>query len=74
MIILAIVLGVLTWVGCGVLASGLHFAYFQRKYPSIAKATYANNRREARLWALAGPIALLVMLCHGGTKYGLKFR
>jgi hypothetical protein len=74
LIAIAAILGVLAWVACGVLAYGLYFAYFQRKWPSLAEEHYDTDRGRARWWLIGGPLALLGALIAGGTEYGLKFR
>ena len=64
----------IAWVVCGVLAYGLDFAYFQRKYSPIADECYKKDRRNAVIVGFGGPIALLMTLACGGIEYGFKFR
>ena len=59
---------------CSVLAFGLTFAYFQRRWPTIAEEQYTKDRAFAFFLSLYGPIALIVVLYRGRLKYGIKFK
>lgn len=67
---------VVIWFACGTLAYGLTFAYFQRKWPSIAN--FGNQRSVDRIFSLFmffyGPFGLIVAIIQSGFKYGLKYR
>lgn len=75
-IIITTIALILFWLGCGVLAYGFTFAYFQLEYKDIVHlpGMASDSRRTARVMAIAGPIGLVVALACGGTKHGLKFR
>lgn len=68
---LLLIVAVVVWIGCGVLAYGLNLAYFQGKYPNVRES---EDRKFALTVALFGPIGLFVCLVMGGTKYGLQFQ
>lgn len=62
------------WIVCGVLTYGITFAYFQKKYPIIARESYREDMGIAVFYGLLGPIGLFVILVSSGfAKYGLKF-
>ena len=67
--ILLIVL--LIWATCGVLAYGLTFGYFIGRYPML------SAKKETGLalhTAVLGPIGLVIALSFGAYKYPLRFR
>ncbi len=69
------ILLVLGWAVCGVLSYGLHFAYYQRKWPRIAVEGYKRDRLDAAIIGLTGPIGLLVVLYTSRFgRYGLKWQ
>ena len=63
---------VVIYIVCGILAYGLTFAYFQRKWPEQAELRREGDAMLALQTALAGPIGLMVAA--KGFKYGLLFR
>ena len=69
-----LLLGMLVWVVCGVLSYGLNFAFFQRKFPTLADEEYARDLRFAVITSFLGPVALFANLCACGIKHGLKWR
>jgi len=65
----------LFWVICGVISYGLDFAYFQRKYPSLAEQDYKRDIRMCIFFAIFGPINLIeIILMRNDYLYGLKFK
>lgn len=62
------------WVGCSFFSYGMIFAYFQRKYPTIADSQYKEYQLFAIVFSIFGPIAFLVCLIGGYGSYGLKFK
>lgn len=63
------------WIACGVLVAGFWLAHFQHSYPTIARESFARDRRHA--WAFgmsAGPIGLFVQLIEGDFGDGLMYR
>ncbi len=62
------------WIACGVLAYGLTFGHFQRRWPGIAKEMRSNHRALALLLAIVGPLGVFIALTNGSAKHGLKFR
>ena len=81
MITLWILLGVAIWAGCGILAYGLMFAYFQRAYPTLAEDGYREDRNFSTILGFGGPLSLISAALflrfisrRGGFKHGLKFR
>lgn len=69
-----ITFGGVLWIACSVLEYGLYFAYYQRKWPSIANENRLSDRFLAALIALIGPIGLLATLITGQFGYGLQYR
>lgn len=70
----ALVTIALAWACCGAFAYGLTLAYFQRKYPMLARAAYAEDVRFALLMGVTGPFGLLASVIKGGWRYGIKWR
>ena len=68
-----IILGLIFWIACGYAAYGMTFAYFQRKFPSIAEGHVAADKKLARLVFLVGPFGLLVSMCSGYLQYGFLY-
>lgn len=71
--------GGIFWVGCGVLAYGMFFAYFQRAYPFCCFSDWGRDFRLSFLMALASPIALVVATIAShralhGFKWGWETR
>lgn len=64
------------WVACGIASAGFDFAYFQGKYPTIAKESRLEDLGQALLLGIiTGPVALVVAFCLGGFgKYGWRLR
>lgn len=71
-----VIIFVVVWFACGTLAYGLTFAYFQRKWPSIANLENQRSvdRGFAFLVSFCGPFGLIVAIIQSGFKYGLKYR
>lgn len=62
------------WVVCGVLAYGLTFAHFQRKFPNIAKEKYGSDMTFSLFVGGAGPIGLLALyMATNGDLRGFKW-
>lgn len=61
---------IIAWLGFGILAHGLYFAYVQREYPEMAKECYKDDLAVSALMiplGLSGFIAALIT-----TKFGSK--
>lgn len=74
-----IVVGILVVLVQSVLAYGLTFAYFQRKYPYLGQEDYLEDKKVARLTGIAqlgAPLVglIAVLFLTGFGRYGLKFR
>lgn len=70
---------ILIWIVCGVLNYGLMMAYWQKKYPGIAKENYLSDRTEALIQILGGPICLISLTFFragrgAAFKYGFLYR
>jgi hypothetical protein len=75
MVLYNIILLIALWLVCGLWASGRAFAYFQGKYPSLAKIQHGRDRSWSYMWGMSGgPFAVLVSLCDHKGGYGLKFK
>ena len=61
-------------VGCGLLAWGFIFGYFQRRFAVVASARYWQHMHMALVGFLMGPLGLLAhWLSCKEWKYGLKW-
>ena len=66
---------IIIWVICGILAYGITFGYFQRKFPLLAKRSYMEDAGFATIIGIFGVVGLLLSVCLSGfCRYGLKFR
>jgi hypothetical protein len=61
------------WVACSILLYGWSFAYWQKKYPTLAERSYREDLRFSLLMSLGGPIDLIVVLIRRDYVYGFKF-
>lgn len=74
MYVTILVLSVILYIVSGVLSYGAIFGYFQNKYSRIAKDVYKEDRYNALIISLLGPIGLLVIYTSpDGVKYGFKW-
>ncbi len=65
----------LFWAICAALSYATDFAYFQRKFPEIAKRDYKIDRRNAIVFSILGPIALAANFqAFDKFKHGLKWK
>jgi hypothetical protein len=70
-----VIMAVIVWIICGILAYGLTLGYFQREYPVIADADYAGDAGRALVFGCAGPLGLMIALpCSGFGRHGLMWR
>ncbi len=73
-----ILLATLGWVVCGAFGYASQFAYFQRKYSTLAIRDYKRDRKVAMFGGLMGPFSLLLEFIRyvfvGHTWYGFKWR
>lgn len=71
-----LVVGVIAWIVCGLIAAGWQFAYWQGKYAVCAAERYSEDLRFSLSICLAfGPIALVMEWFqseHG--QYGWRLR
>lgn len=66
---------ILVWIVCGIASYGITFAYHQAEFSSIAEEHYREDVAHSALFALFGPIALLVALgTTGFAKHGWRWR
>lgn len=70
---LILVIGLVIWIVCGVLAYGFDLAYFQRHWPNLAKKDYLQDRLKAIPTGLLGPFGLALCLVEGFCKYGFRW-
>lgn len=66
---------IIAWLIPGVIAHGLSFAYFQRKYPRIAKNDYWKDLVLGVLMIGLGPcnlVSWLIFINKDLFKYGFK--
>lgn len=65
---------IIGYLACSVLSYGMSMGYFQREFAEIAKETYHNDMAFSALFALFGPVNLVVALIMTGFgKHGLLF-
>lgn len=50
---------IIVWIICGVISYGINFAYYQRKWPSIAQEGYREDMIFCAGISLLGPANLL---------------
>lgn len=67
---------VIVWLACAVLTAGMDFAYFQGKFPTIAKESRREHMGSAWLSGLLfGPLGtVIVFFCTGFAKHGWRLR
>lgn len=61
------------WMGCGFVAAGFNYAYFQRRFPDLADQNRRKDSGEALIAVLIGPIALLGEIAGDRTRHGWLF-
>lgn len=64
---------ILFWLLCSVLAYGFTFAFMQGEVPETAKKCYRQDREMAFVMSLFGPLGLIVIFSFGGIVHGLKY-
>jgi len=68
---------IIVWLCFSVLAFGVSFAYWQRKYPYSAKSKFIDDLKFSLYLSLGGPISFIVIVLftsdNGLLKYGFKF-
>lgn len=63
------------WALCGVIATGSILAHSQQAFPRLAKVDFDTDCAEAVVYGLAGPLGLITaLLTTGMFRYGLQFR
>ncbi len=63
------------WIACGLYAAGTYFAYFQRKWPSIAIENAREDLASAVLFGITGPVGAFVgFFMSGFNRYGWSVR
>ena len=65
--------GIVIWAVCGYIHYGWWFAYHQREFPSIAEESYSDDKHNALVTSLFGPIALFVDVIFRQYKHGRKY-
>lgn len=71
---LVMILFLIFWLVCSILAYGFCFSFYQNKYPIAAKNDYMEDVFYALLLSLFGPVAIITVILMKQYKYGLKFR
>ena len=66
-----VIISLVGWVVCGVLAYGMANAHFSRAYPLRYKG---NHYFISMFVAIAGPIGLVTTMISGGAKYGFLYK
>lgn len=64
----------LVWLICGIVAYGLTFAFFQKKWPTLAEETYWSDFRLALLVGIIGPFGIAMNVVMGNVRHGFKWR
>ena len=69
-------LGVVVWLGCAILTTGLAVAYFENKYPSTVNREYRSSLAFGCAYGLlGGPLSLLIaFFLSGFAEFGLQYR
>lgn len=60
-------------IACGILAYGWSYAYWQRKFPTLAMRDCGADQWFSCFIAALGPAGILVALICGGTECGMLF-
>ena len=61
MIYIYIALGLAVWFGCGAIAAGFRFAYFQRKYVEIRAKHFSADKAASKSAIRWGLVSFLVV-------------
>jgi hypothetical protein len=61
--IFLLILVIILWILCGFGAAGIYYAYFQRRFPTLANEMRERDITRAYDWILYGPVGLVVSLC-----------
>jgi hypothetical protein len=72
-----ILMAILLWIPCSILAFGMTLAYFQREYPIFRNlpGEYTDDLFVAWFTALLGPVGPLVAISQGWKRsHGLMYR
>lgn len=70
-LIVGLVSVLVAWLACGYTAAAMHFAFFQRNWPSLAVQDLHKDRNLAWHTFIFGPIALLVACILRDYQHGL---
>lgn len=72
MTLLYVILGLVIWFGCGFVAAGWYFAYFQGKYPELAERDKVRDSIGAYFNLFGGVAAFLSNCSLDMNRYGWK--
>lgn len=61
-----------SWFSCGLIAGLAFYRYFQSEYPSNASKYRRQDRKDALMWFMGGPISLIATFCVKGFKHGIN--
>lgn len=61
---------VFVWLVCGFVASGLFFAFFQRKFPALRADQFELDKRESVIVILFGISSLIYYIPKSNRKHG----
>lgn len=64
------------WMACAIASAGIQFAYFQRKWPSLAAGSAREDLGMALLFGIVlGPVGPLIAFFQSGfCQYGWTLR
>lgn len=75
MIVFYVVVFVVMWLLCGILAMGVTIGYFQNEYPLSAAGNYDGDLRLGMVYMVFGPIGLFAAFFQSRfAVHGLQYR
>jgi hypothetical protein len=72
--VIASIVFLIAWLGCGLTSAAYVYNYFQVTYPSLAKESEEGDFKFALSWSWLGPLALIADWSGGFCSKGLTFR
>jgi len=71
-----LMVGLISWVACGVFTYGLVLAWLQKSFPTVAERDRTKDRLAALFFAIFGPIGFTVFFVLGrrGPEHGFMWR
>ena len=70
------IIGIMIWIGFGIVSYGISFANLQKMFPKIAQEQYKSDIIISLFVGLCGPLGFIVLASFGelGHCCGMKFK